>query len=258
MQKEEQQVKQTTGEVSTSQSRGFVPNPGYVLCEFVREICLGCAVTFGPQPTNKAKQAVYTDNPSTPVLRGLPGVGVALQLHRNALEFFSKTVKRYGDRVALRVLGRHVLLLTNPADVEGALISNAADFGRSLEVKSLRPVFGDGIYSSEGDRWRKQRRVVQPSFHHDRMLKYCSTIEERMTERAGKWRHGQTLDALKEMTAFTSDVICEVIFGQEQSQDAKTIANSVSVVFENLRDELLYLSLWRKLPFPRSRRWTVQ
>src|SRR6266849_4226172 len=46
-----------------------------------------------------------------------------------------------------------------------------------------------------------------------------------------------------------------LIFGQEQSTDAKAIANSVSVVFENLRAELLYLSLWRKLPFPRSRRW---
>ena len=61
-------------------------------------------------------------------------------------------MKRYGDRVELRVLGRHVLLLANPADVEGVLISNAADFGRSLEVKSLRPVFGDGVYRSEGDR----------------------------------------------------------------------------------------------------------
>jgi cytochrome P450 len=199
--------------------------------------------------------SVYTVGQSVPVLRGLPGVGVALQLHRNALEFFAETVRRYGDRVELRVLGRHILLLTNPADVEAVLISNATDFGRSPEVKDLRPVFGDGIYSSEGDRWRNQRRAVQPAFHNSRMLKYSSTMVERMTERAAKWRHGQTLDVFKEMTAFTTDVICEVIFGQENSPDAKAIANSVSVIFENLRAEVLYLSLWRKLPFPRSRRW---
>src|SRR5260370_21266903 len=201
------------------------------------------------------KESVFVGAESVPVLRGLPGIGVALQLHKNPNNFFSETVNRYGDRVELRVLGRRVLLLTNPADVETILIQNAADFGRSPEVKGLRGVFGDGIYSSEGERWRKQRRVVQPAFHHDRIMKYSSTMVERMKARADKWRHGERLDILKEMIGFTTDVICEVIFGQEQSADAKAVANSVSVVFENLRAEILYLSLWRKLPFPRNRRW---
>ena len=83
-------------------------------------------------------------------------------------------------------------------------------------------------YSSEGDRWRKQRWVVQPAFHHDRIMKYSSTMVERMTARADKWRHGERLDILKEMIGFTTDVICEVIFGQEQSADAKAVANSSS------------------------------
>src|SRR5258708_35342468 len=86
-------------------------------------------------------------------------------------------------------------------------------------------------------------------------MKYSSTMVECMIPRADKWRHGQTLDILKEMIGFTADVICQVIFGQGQSADAKAAANSVSVVFENLRAEILYLSLWRKLPFPRNRRW---
>src|SRR5262245_398075 len=110
--------------------------------------------------------SVVSNAEPVPVLRGLPGIGVALQLHRNALEFFSKVVKQYGDRVELRVLGRHVLLLANPADVNDVLIGNAADFERSPEVKSLRKVFGDGIYSSAGERWRTQRRAVQPAFRH--------------------------------------------------------------------------------------------
>ncbi|MDT7814059.1 MAG: hypothetical protein QOJ42_3975 [Acidobacteriaceae bacterium] len=47
---------------------------------------------------------------------------------------------------------------------------------------------------------------------------------ERMTARADKWRHGEKLDILKKMIGFTTDVICEVIFGQEQRADAKAIA----------------------------------
>src|SRR5262245_45941677 len=50
--------------------------------------------------------SVRPDSKSVPVIRGFPGVGVVRQLRRNALQFFSETVKRYGDRVELRVLGR--------------------------------------------------------------------------------------------------------------------------------------------------------
>lgn len=192
---------------------------------------------------------------SIPVLRGLPGLGVAWQLHRNPLQFFSETIKRYGDRVEIQVLGRRVLLLANPFDVNHVLIANADDFGRSTEVKSLRPVFGDGIYSSEGEHWRKQRKAIQPAFHHDRITKHTSTMVERMTARSSKWRDGQPLDVFMEMTGFTTDVICEVIFGREQISDTNAIANFISVVFENLGAEVLYLSVWRELPFPRSRRW---
>ena len=208
--------------------------------------------------TNK-KSDYYADSDfegakPVPTLRGWPGIGVALRLHRDPTKFFSKTVSRYGDRVALRVFGRHVLLLTNPADVETVLIQSAADFGRSTEVKALGAVFGDGIYSSEGEHWRKQRRLVQPAFHHDRTMKYSSTMVEHMAARVDKWQHGQTLDILEEMSKFASDVICDVIFGP-QSPDARAVASSVSTIFESLRAEVLYLSLWRKLPFPRNRRW---
>ena len=199
------------------------------------------------------RASIRPDSKSVPVIRGFPGLGVARQLRRNALQFFSETVKRYGDRVELRVLGRRILLLTHPADVNDVL--NAADFGRSPEVKSLRRLFGDGIYSSEGERWRKQRRAVQPAFRLNRVMRCTPMMVEHMTERVAQWRPSETLDVLQEMIGFTSDVICELIFGKEQSSDAKAIAKSVSVIFETIRTEILYLWLWRKLPFPRSRRW---
>jgi len=56
--------------------------------------------------------SVRPDSKSVPVIHGFPGLGVVRQLRRNALQFFSETVKRYGDRVELRVLGRLILLIT--------------------------------------------------------------------------------------------------------------------------------------------------
>ena len=71
-------------------------------------------------------ESVRPDSKSVPVIHGFPGLGVVRQLRRNALQFFSETVKRYGDRVELRVLGRRILLITHPANVNDVL--NAADF----------------------------------------------------------------------------------------------------------------------------------
>jgi cytochrome P450 len=203
--------------------------------------------------------SVYTEiepAKSVPVLRGLPGVGIALQLHKNPIEFFADTVKRYGDIVELRVLGKRVLLLTNPTHVESVLIQNAECFGRSAEVKNLRAVFGDGLYSSEGERWRNQRRVMQPAFHYDRVMRYSWAMVERMSERMGRWRTKESFDIFKEMLGFATDVICEVTFGQDKSANAKVIADSVPLVYENLGPEVLYLQLWQKLPLPRGRRWS--
>jgi len=77
-----------------------------------------------------------------------------------------------------------------------------------------------------------------------------------MTERASRWRVGQRLDAFQEMMGFAAGVICEITFGKEANSEAQVIANCVAAVFENLRDEILYLSLWQRLPFRRSQRWS--
>jgi cytochrome P450 len=200
-------------------------------------------------------ESIVKDAKHVPLLNGFPVIGVARQIHRNAMQYVSDTVRRYGHRVALRVLGKQVLLLSDPDDVEVVLLHKESDYGRSPEVKKLRPIFGDGLYSSEGERWLKQRRLVQPQFNHDHVMKYSASIVEDMKDISSKWQTGETRDILPEMLAFTTVTICNMVFGNIEGKAVKALADCVSVVFENLRAEVLYLSLWRKLPLPRSRRW---
>jgi hypothetical protein len=90
-------------------------------------------------------KSVFMGAKAVPVLRGLPGIGVALQLHEKPIGFFLETMNRYGDRVELGVLGRRVLLLTNPADVEIILIQNAADcrlLRSKVRMRLLRNALG--------------------------------------------------------------------------------------------------------------------
>src|SRR3981189_1861024 len=100
---------------------------------------------------------------------GLPFLGSLFPIRRNALGFFSRMFREHGDRVQLRVLGRKVILLCHPDDIEEVLVRDRDSFGRSAEIRKLRPIFGNGLLASEGAFWRRQRNIVQPSFQHSAM-----------------------------------------------------------------------------------------
>jgi len=191
-----------------------------------------------------------------PILRGLPLVGVALPIHRDAIGFFTRAFQRFGDRVELRVLGQRVLLLASPDDVEAVLVNDRDSYRRSKEVRNLRPIFGNGLLASDGDLWRKQRRLIQPAFHHDAILRYATVMIDGITRAMSGWRTGEVRDIHRDMVAYTRDVICQTMFGGTPHPEMDTIARLVTTVFSGVQAEILYLDLWQKLPLPRSIAWS--
>lgn len=186
---------------------------------------------------------------------GLPFLGALLPLWHDALGFFTRTLRQYGDRVRLRVLGQKVLLLAHPADMEAVLVNDRESYGRSAEVRNLRPIFGDGLLASDGELWRRQRRLIQPKFSHSTVREYADVMVECITAQIAHWQSGEVRDLKLEMMTFTRDVVCRALFGREPSADAQSIAEAVTIVFGDLRTQILYLPVWRHLPLSRSRRW---
>jgi hypothetical protein len=83
-------------------------------------------------------------------VRGLPVLGALVPIQRNALAFFSRVLQEHGDRVQLRVLSRKIILLCHPDDIEEVLVKDRGTFGRSAEIRRLRPIFGNGLLASDG------------------------------------------------------------------------------------------------------------
>ena len=185
---------------------------------------------------------------------GLPGIGSLLPLSRDALSFFTRLLRDRGDRVMLRVLGRRVVLLAHPDDIEEVLVRNREAYGRSEEIRSLRPIFGEGLLSSEGQLWRRQRSLIQPSFQHDALRKYSSIMLATMERVLDAWRPGEVRNIHPEMMRYTREVICAALFGDTLS-NPQALGDAVDTVFGDLRSEVLYLHLWRRLPLKRSRNW---
>ena len=144
---------------------------------------------------------------------GLPGIGSIVPITRDALSFFTRILRDRGDRVMLRVLGRRVVLLAHPDDIEEVLVKNREAYGRSHELRALRPIFGEGLLSSEGQLWRRQRSLIQPNFQHEALRKYSFIMLSKIEGVLDHWRSGETRNIHPEMMLYTRKVICACLFG---------------------------------------------
>src|SRR5262249_35734018 len=99
--------------------------------------------------------------PSPP---GRPLTGHLHRLRRDPLDFYVRCAREHGDVVALRFAWRSVWLLSHPDLVEAVLVTRARDFGKHWALRLNPAVFGNGLLTSEGDFWLRQRRLIQPAF----------------------------------------------------------------------------------------------
>jgi cytochrome P450 len=112
-----------------------------------------------------------------PRKNGFPIVG-NLPVYRTAkIRFLSELRDQLGDRSIFR-LGKHpILLLTSPHDLQWVESKNAKNY---VKATNLRELVGDGIFLSEGEKWRRQRRLIQPTFHQGAILKMVETMNRRI------------------------------------------------------------------------------
>jgi len=189
------------------------------------------------------------------VLEGPPFLGSAIPLSRDALSLFTTSL-RDADRVRMRVFGRTVLLLSHPQDIEEVLVRRRDEYGRSAEILKLQPIFGKGLLASDGDLWRKQRSLLQPNFGHAALKEYAAQMHKTIARLMHGWTDDAVLDVHPAMMQYTREVICAVLFGDPVAGEQQLLGEAVTTVFGDLRSEILYLPLWRRLPFKRSRSWS--
>ena len=84
-------------------------------------------------------------------------------LNNNPLEYFAKIAREYGDVAGLRVLNFRTIFLNHPDLIEEVLVTNARKYSKGRVLRADRHVFGEGLLTSEGDFWLRQRRLAQPA-----------------------------------------------------------------------------------------------
>jgi cytochrome P450 len=196
-----------------------------------------------------------------PVKAGLPGPkggyfsGSVTHFRRDQLGFYDACAREYGDVVETRMGPYRILLIYHPDAIEELLVARSRDFVKSPGVRFLRPLLGDGLLLSEGDTWLRQRRLVQPAFHRQRVAGYGDVMTAFAERHVADWKNGDAIEVHGEMMALTQAIVGKTLFDADVSGDAHEVGQAARVLAEDFGARLSSFRLmpyW--LPTPRNLR----
>ncbi|EST54023.1 cytochrome P450 [Brevibacillus panacihumi W25] len=162
--------------------------------------------------------------------KGLPISGNVLAFRRDTLKFIRDAAKEYGDVVHFRFgPKRHVYMLNNPDMIKEVLVTKQAHFRKGKGLQVARAVVGDGILTSEGKKHIRQRRLMQPAFHRDRIAGYADAMVRQGVELMEDWKDGEVRDIHQDMMKVTLAIITETMFGKTVKEGADKIGHAIDV-----------------------------
>jgi cytochrome P450 len=178
--------------------------------------------------------------------------GLRSPLRRDPLTFMSRVAREYGDIVCLRFFNLRTYLLFHPDHIEDVIVNNARKFIKGRILRANRHLFGNGLLTSEGDFWLRQRRMLQPAFHRNRIANYASTMTECATRLVQSWQPGQTLDLHDAMMRLTLQIVGKSLFHADVEREAPQVGENLQVLLEYTMDFRRLLMTPRWLPTRRN------
>jgi len=161
--------------------------------------------------------------------RGLPIAGNVFDALRDPLELFMSGTRDYGDVVGYHMLHYDYVLLTNPEAIRHVLVENHKNYEKSRNYIGLKQVLGQGLVTSEGELWRRQRRLAQPAFHRERIQSFVRSMSECTADMLSRWENEDQLDVHKEMMRLTFRVVGRALLSRDLDGDASAIGEALTI-----------------------------
>ena len=177
------------------------------------------------------------------------------RLNSDRLGFMQQVAREHGDLARIDVVRTSLFLATHPDFVKDVLVTNNRLFGRGRGHLRMKLLLGDGLLTTDGDQHRRQRRLVQPAFHRQRVESYGDTMAERAEELSRRWRDGETVEVLSEMMGLTLVIVANTLFGATVDDEVQEIGSALTAVFEMFGFALMPFSeLFDRVPIPTTLR----
>jgi cytochrome P450 len=161
----------------------------------------------------------------------------------------------YGDVSRFRFGLYDEYLLVHPEHIERVLVGEHQSFTKGRALAEAKRILGEGLLTSEGQLHRRQRRLMQPLFVHDRIRAYGAEMVEAGERAAARWPGGSLFDAQAEMSRLTLGIVGRTLFDADIDAEAAEIGHALTESIEMLNRFMLPFSgLLDRLPTATARR----
>ena len=188
--------------------------------------------------------------------RRFPGSHI-LAMRRDPLAFLTKISREHGDVARFRMGPVEIHLLNRPEWIRDLLVTHAASFHKGRGLQRARRLLGDGLLTSENPKHLRQRRMMQPAFHHQRIKGYGDVMAEHAARTSSRWRDGETRDVAQEMTRLTLAIVGRTLFDSDVESEAEEIGGALTTALALFASTLTlpFMEIFDRLPTPSNRRF---
>jgi len=162
--------------------------------------------------------------------KGTPVMGVMREFNRDSLGFIERAQRDYGDVVWMRFLYVPALFLYHPNEIAYVLSTNPKNFRKSMSLRSnfFQTLVGNGLLTSEGEEWKRQRRLSSPAFHRHRISAYADTMVDYSRRLIESWQPGEARDMHREMMRLTLEIVVRCLFSADVSNDVDHVGETLN------------------------------
>jgi cytochrome P450 len=196
-----------------------------------------------------------------PKASGVPLVGALPGLLMERLDFLERAQQRLGDIFTLNLGVLDAIILCHPRHVQHVLVDEARKYGKGGPFwDSIRTFLGNGLPTSEGEFWKRQRRMMQPAFHHQRMVALTGKMGEAIDESLASWeqvaRTGAPFDLAQGLSRMTMNVMVRALFGSGlEEAEVERVGPALAYIIEYMLGGTLTQGLPDWVPIPGRTRY---
>jgi cytochrome P450 len=191
---------------------------------------------------------------------GKPVVGSIPDFRRDILGTMLDGWRAYGDVVRFNVAG-DAYLVVHPDHIQYVLRENSDNYPKApFQDVRWRKIVGEGIVTSKGEFWARQRRLADPAFHQERIAAFGTIMTDATNEMLAEWepaaKRGESIDIRNEMMRLTLTILARAMFSADVWRDAHTIGDAVGIMLTHANKRLFSpVDPPEKLPLPSHRRY---
>ncbi len=178
-----------------------------------------------------------------------------LQMRRNPLDFLTNLADQHGDFVHFRIGKQNMFLLNHPDYVKEMLVTQHKHLQKGRALQQARRILGNGLLTNEGASHLKQRRLMQPAFHRNRIAAYATDMVGYSQKIMGDWQDGDVVEMHDEMQRLTLAIVGKTLLNTDIESDAQDVGVALNVLTSQFGKMLMPFSeLLTQLPLPSMRR----